>query len=165
MEGSCRFRLSLVDQKTGAPFTPRILAMKEGLNASIAVSQTPDGVRSFHVSGKTEASSSPGDMQLQRMLADLPALAHPRPRSILVVGFGAGITSGAFTLIPGVERIVICEIEPSIPQIIPQYFAKENYDLLNDRTSTCRFRRCTAFSSDDDGNLRHHYFRSYSSLG
>ncbi len=35
---------------------------------------------------------------------------------MLVVGFGAGVTAGSFVLHPGIKRIVICEIEPLIPQ-------------------------------------------------
>ena len=56
-------------------------------------------------------------MRLQRMLGHLPALLHPKPRSVLVVGCGAGVTAGSFVLHPEVERIVICEIEPLIPPV------------------------------------------------
>ena len=86
----------------------------------------------FHVSGKVEASSEPGDMRNQRLLGHLPALLHRKPRSVLVVGFGAGVTAGSFVLYPEVERIVICEIEPLIPAKVAAHFKKENYDLLSD---------------------------------
>ncbi len=109
-----------------------VLYMGEGLNASIAVSELDNGIRSFHVSGKVEASTDPQDMRLQRMLGHIPALLHPKPRSVLIVGCGAGVTAGSFVLHPSVERIVICEIEPLIPQVVAQYFVKENYDVLRD---------------------------------
>jgi spermidine synthase len=51
---------------------------------------------------------------------------------VLVVGFGAGVTAGSFVLHPDVERIVICEIEPLIPQVVSKWFAAENYDVLKD---------------------------------
>jgi spermidine synthase len=51
---------------------------------------------------------------------------------VLIVGFGAGVTAGAFTLYPNVERIVICEIEPLIPEVVSGYFSKENYNVLKD---------------------------------
>jgi spermidine synthase len=108
------------------------LYVGEGMNASVAVSELPGGVRNFHVSGKVEASTEPQDMRLQRMLGHLPALVHPNPRSVLVVGFGAGVTAGSFVTYPGVERIVICEIEPLIPQVVGRHFARENHDVLND---------------------------------
>src|SRR3990172_2313402 len=66
------------------------------------------------------------------MLAHFPALVHPNPRSVLVVGFGAGITAGTFLLYPGVERIVICEIEPLIPPNVGPFFRRENLDVLDD---------------------------------
>jgi spermidine synthase len=108
------------------------LYVGEGLNASVAVTEFANGARSFHVSGKVEASSEPQDMRLQRMLGHLPALVHPRPRSVLVVGCGAGVTAGSFVAHPEVERIVICEIEPLIPQVVARYFGKENHDVLRD---------------------------------
>jgi spermidine synthase len=109
-----------------------ILYMGEGMNSSIAVTQEPGGARNFHVSGKVEASSYPQDMRLQRMLGHLPALFHPKPRSVLIVGFGAGVTSGSFTVHPDVERITICEIEPLIPQAVAPYFGEENYEVVHD---------------------------------
>jgi spermidine synthase len=104
----------------------------EGLNSSIAVSESEGGIRNFHVSGKVEASTEVHDMRLQRLLAHLSALMHPRPRTVLVVGFGAGVTAGSFVLHPAVERIVICEIEPLIPRMVAPYFREENYAVLDD---------------------------------
>jgi spermidine synthase len=103
----------------------------EGLNSSIAVSESEGGIRNFHVSGKVEASTEVHDMRLQRLLGHMSALMNPHPKSVLVVGFGAGVTAGSFLLHPEVERIVICEIEPLIPQRIAPYFAKENYDIVH----------------------------------
>ena len=104
----------------------------EGMNSSVAVSETPGGARFFHVSGKTEASSLHKDMRLQRMLGHIPALLHPHPRSVLIVGCGAGVTSGSFVLHPSIERIVICDIEPLIPQVVATYFRHENHDVIRD---------------------------------
>jgi len=89
-------------------------------------------VRSFHVCGKVEASTEPADMRLQRMLGHLSALLHPKPRTVLVVGCGAGVTAGSFLLHPDIERIVLCEIEPLIPKVVSVYFAKENYGVVDD---------------------------------
>jgi spermidine synthase len=108
------------------------LYMGEGMNSSVAVTQLGSGVRNFHVSGKVEASSEPEDMRLQRLLGHLPALLHPKPSSVLVVGFGAGVTSGSFVVYPDVERIVICEIEPLVPPAVAPHFATENYDVVHD---------------------------------
>ena len=110
----------------------RILYMGEGMNASVAVSEMTDNVRQFHVSGKVEASTTPQDMRLQRMLSQLPAMLHPRPRSVLIVGCGAGVTAGGFVVQPGIERIVICEIEPLVPRVVAKYFSVQNHGVVTD---------------------------------
>lgn len=104
----------------------------EGMNSTIAVTLLDGGIVSFHVCGKVEASTEPADMRLQRMLGHISALVHPKPRSVLVVGCGAGVTAGSFVLHPDVERIVLCEIEPLIPTVAAGFFAKENYSFLQD---------------------------------
>lgn len=109
-----------------------VLYVGEGRNATIAVTELEGAVRSFHVCGKVEASTEPADMRLQRMLGHLSALLHPRPRTVLVVGCGAGVTAGSFLLHPEVERIVLCEIEPLIPKVVSVYFARENYGVVDD---------------------------------
>ena len=109
-----------------------VLYAGEGMIASVAVTELSSGVRNFHVSGKVEASSEPQDMRLQRMLGHLPALLHPRPRAVLIVGCGAGVTAGSFVVHPDIEKIVICEIEPLIPRVVAQFFGTENYDVVHD---------------------------------
>lgn len=66
------------------------------------------------------------------MLGQLPALLHPNPHSVLIVGCGAGVTAGSFVLHPSIQRIVICDIEPLIPRVVANYFRKENYDVVHD---------------------------------
>jgi spermidine synthase len=110
---------------------PQFLYRGDGRINSVAVTQN-GSVRSFHVSGKVEASTFLQDMRVQRLLGHLPALLHPKPRSALVVGFGAGVTAGSLVLYPEIERIVICEIEPLIPPNVGPYFSAENYDVLHD---------------------------------
>ena len=104
----------------------------EGMNSSVAVTESAEGIRNFHVSGRVEASTDPPDMRLQRMLGHLPALLHPQPHSVLVVGCGSGITAGSFTAYPAIEHITICELEPLVPQKVVQYFTRENYNVLQE---------------------------------
>lgn len=107
------------------------LFVGEGMNSSVVITQRGDQ-RFFYVSGKSEASSVPVDMRLQRLMGHIPALIHPGPKSVLVVGFGAGVTAGSFTRYPDVQNIAICELEPIIPPASGEYFGKENYHVLND---------------------------------
>ncbi len=107
------------------------LYVTEGAASTVAVHVGANGTRSFHVSGRVEASNNNNDMRLQRLLGHLSVLAHPHPESVLVVGLGAGVTAGALTLHPEVKRIVICEIEPRVVGAT-RLFATENYSVLSD---------------------------------
>jgi spermidine synthase len=110
-----------------------LLYLGEGMNSSIAVTEPEPGKRYFHVAGKVEASTESYDMRLQRMLGHLSALIHTDPHSVLVVGFGAGVTAGSFVPYPDIQSIVICELERLIPPASTKYFAPENYNVLHDR--------------------------------
>ncbi len=103
----------------------------EGIDASVAVSEF-EGERSMHVAGKVVASNVQIDMRLQRMLGHVPALIHENPRSILIVGCGAGVTAGSFVVHPEVERIVICEIEAHVPEAAGRFFGQENHFVIDD---------------------------------
>jgi len=116
------------------------------MNSSVAVTTLKStGATQFHVSGKVEASTLPQDMRLQRMLAHLPALVHPHPASVLVVGFGAGVTAGSFVPYPDLQRLTICEIEPLIPKVVSSYFRRENNDVLGDPRTTVVFDDARSF--------------------
>jgi len=105
--------------------------ISEGAASTVAVHIAPDGSQHFHVAGRVEASTNQADMRLQRLLGHLSALAHPKPKRVLVVGLGAGVTAGALVLHPEVERLVICEIEPRVAGAA-RLFSHENYGVLDD---------------------------------
>jgi spermidine synthase len=108
-----------------------IIYIGEGLHASIAVSRTPEGVLNYHNAGKIQASSEPSDMRLQRMLGHLTTLVPQQARSVLVIGCGAGVTAGAVSVNPNVERVTIVEIEPLVPKAAREYFAGVNHGVLS----------------------------------
>jgi len=108
------------------------LAIREGVNSTVAVSRQPGGEVLLHVGGKIVASSGGGDMRLQRQLGHLPMLLQEHAKKVLIIGFGAGVTAGTFTRYPEVERIVIVEIEPAVPELSSVYFKAENYDVAHD---------------------------------
>ncbi len=113
----------------------RVLLTKEGRNSSVAITQWNDGAIEIDVNGHVEATTEPFDMKLQRMVGHLPALLHPNPKSVLGIGFGAGVSAGTFTTYPGIEHITVCEIEPVIPPISTRYFSQQDYDVMdNPRT-------------------------------
>jgi spermidine synthase len=111
-------------------YADRIIYVGEGLHASVAVSRNEDGVLNYHNAGKVQASSEPADMRLQRMLGHLTTLIPGKPRRVLVIGCGAGVTAGAVSVNPAVESVTIVDIEPLVPRVARQYFGSVNHDVL-----------------------------------
>jgi spermidine synthase len=120
-------------QASGADSQP--LFMGEGIDSSVVIIGRGDQ-RFFYVSGKSEASNAPIDMRLQRMMGHLPALLHKAPQSVLVVGFGAGVTAGSFVPYKVVRSITICELESLIPSASNEFFGRENNHVLEDGRTT-----------------------------
>ncbi len=106
-----------------------IIYVGEGTHASLAVSREGDGVLSYHNAGKIQASSFPQDMRLQRMLGHFTTLVPDDPSSVLVIGMGAGVTAGAVSIDPRVDRLTIAEIEPLVPEVVSEYFADHNFGV------------------------------------
>ena len=102
----------------------------EGRNATLAVSQMDSGVRNYHNAGKVQASSTPEDMRLQRMLGHLTTLLARDPANVLVIGCGAGVTAGAVSVDPDVRSQTIAEIEPLVPRVVSSYFREENQGVI-----------------------------------
>ena len=107
-----------------------IIYVGEGWNASVAVSERPNGVRNYHNAGKVQASSEPQDMRLQRMLGHLTTLIPKDPKKVLVIGCGAGVTAGAVSIEPRLERQIIAEIEPLVPRVVSEYFSEHNFAVV-----------------------------------
>jgi spermidine synthase len=112
-----------------------ILYTAEGRNSSVAISRWYNGATYVNVNGHVEATTEIYDMKLQRMVGHLPAILHPNPKSVLGIGFGAGVSAGTFTRYPGIEHITVCEIEPVIPPASTRFFGPQNYSvMLNPKT-------------------------------
>ena len=107
-----------------------IIYMGEGVNSSVAVSRLRSGVLNYHNAGKIQASSEPQDMRLQRMLGHFTTLMPRNARSVVVIGCGAGVTAGAVSIDPRVERVTIAEIEPLVPEVVSTHFAEHNFDVV-----------------------------------
>jgi spermidine synthase len=108
-----------------------IIYVGEGLNAFVAVTETSTGVRNYHNAGKVQASSEPQDMRLQRMLGHFTHLIPQNPTNALVIGCGAGVTAGAVSIGPDVQRMTIAEIEPLVPASVAEYFGDHNYNVVS----------------------------------
>jgi spermidine synthase len=110
----------------------KVLYAAEGINSSVAITEWPGNIIYVNVNGHVEATTETYDMKLQRMVGHLPALLHPNPKSVLGIGFGAGVSAGTFTRYPSIQKITICEIEPLIPPASTRYFGDADYHVALD---------------------------------
>ena len=58
-------------------------------------------------------------------------LLHREPRKVFVLGTGSGMTLGATSVHPSVERLTLAEIEPAVLGVA-RTFARDNHDVLDD---------------------------------
>ena len=119
-------RFSAAERNTKETF----LYVGEGMNSSPAVSRDLNGTLSYYNAGKIQASTLPQDMRLQRMLGHLTTLIPANPREVLVIACGAGVTAGAASIDPRVERLTIAEIEPLVPSMVAPYFGDFNDNVV-----------------------------------
>ncbi|HEV8269261.1 MAG TPA: fused MFS/spermidine synthase, partial [Thermoanaerobaculia bacterium] len=119
-------RLELESAVTLSPL--ELVFLKEGRNAAVAVTRTP-GARSLLVNGHADASDGP-DMSTQLLLGVIPALAHPHPRNVFVVGFGSGVTADAAARCPDVEHVDVAELERAVVTSAP-WFRHVNHDVAS----------------------------------
>jgi spermidine synthase len=113
----------------------KMLYVGEGINSSVAITEWPNNTVYVNVNGHVEATTEIYDMKLQRMVGHLPGLLHPNAKSVLGIGFGAGVSAGTFTRYPSIQKITICEIEPLIPPASTRFFGDADYRVaLNPRT-------------------------------
>jgi len=87
------------------------------------------GTRWLVVNGKPDASTA-GDLDTQLLLAHAPLFLVPDARSVLVIGYGSGITAGAALRHP-IERLDVVEISPAV-MAADAFFAAANEQVLAD---------------------------------
>jgi spermidine synthase len=88
------------------------LFFREGRSSTVGVVRSPQGHLYLSINGKTDASTGP-DMETQVLLGRIPTLAHPAPRSAMVVGMASGVSARAVSDL-GVERLDVLEISPEV---------------------------------------------------
>ena len=108
-----------------------VLYYREGRGSTVSVVEDSAGVRRLQIDGKVVASDAASDVRHELLLGHLPVLAHPAPRSALVVGLGATVTLGAVAAHPELESITVVEIESAVGPASP-FFAHLQGDPLED---------------------------------
>jgi spermidine synthase len=106
----------------------RIERFRSGPTGTVIIKEKLDGGdRLVCVDDQLVASTNLEARVDALMLAHLPLLLHPAPRSELTVGFGSGGTSYAITT-HGVDAWCV-EIEPEVPRAA-ELLARQNLDVL-----------------------------------
>ena len=104
---------------------------RDGIATTVTVERELDGVGvALKVNGKVDASDI-GDMPTQILSGLLPVMLHPRPRDVLVIGYGSGVTPGAVLQAP-VRRLWVAEIEARVYEAADTFFSHVNHEPHRD---------------------------------
>ena len=108
-----------------------LLYYDEGLSSVVTVAKNVESDNIWLANnGKVDASTTT-DMPTQIMCALLPTQYVEDPEDVLVIGLASGITAGALTLVPDIDRLDVVELEPAI-ETAAQFFGPWNHDVLDD---------------------------------
>jgi spermidine synthase len=106
----------------------RLLWSQEGPQASVNVHQMANA-RVLYLDGKHQADDTPLVVRIHREIGALALAVHPRPRKVLVIGLGGGVTAGAAALDPSAQVDVV-ELSRSVIGGA-SWFAHVNGDVLS----------------------------------
>ena len=80
------------------------------------------------------------EMAYQEMIVNLPMMSHPDPKRVLIIGGGDGGVLREVARHPGVEEIVMCEIDKMVVDVSKQFFAESTASAFNDPRLTLKYR-------------------------
>lgn len=105
----------------------RLIFYRDGVANTVAVTGPSDmsgaepQSRSIIVNGKSD-SSTRWDTHTLKLSAHLPALfCRHEAKSAMIVGLGTGVTVGELGLHPGIERLEVAEISPTVIEALPLF--------------------------------------------
>jgi len=140
------FAGSLSLQIIDAPPRSRIVSYREGIMATVAVTEDAQTNRTLRVDNRYQmGGTAAADAEYRQ--AHLPLLLHPNPRRALFLGVGTGISFGAASLYPELESDGV-ELVPEVIDAVPFFSAKnfspEQQSMLKLHTADARrFVRAT----------------------
>ena len=107
---------------------------EESHGGTVAVVEQGKGDRRFHrlyIQGVSNSGDAMPSLRYMRLQALLPLIVHAgEPRSALVIGYGTGITAGALSRYPGLDRRVVAELLPGVLHAAPLF--KGSYGASTD---------------------------------
>ena len=108
-----------------AALTGTLTFYKESAAGTVAVVETANGGDSFHrlyIQGVSNSGDAMPSLRYMRLQALLPLIIHNGdPKSALVIGYGTGITAGALSQFPGLERRAVSELVPAVLDAAPNF--------------------------------------------
>ncbi|KAL1499882.1 hypothetical protein AB1Y20_012565 [Prymnesium parvum] len=84
----------------------------------------------------------------QEMITHIPMHAHPDPQSVLIVGGGDGGVLREVCRHAGVQKIVMCEIDPQVCEIAQKFFSNSTATAFNDPRLTLLHADAAEFVKD-----------------
>jgi predicted membrane-bound spermidine synthase len=119
-----------------------LVAYDESPGGTVAVLSQGAGANQFrrlYIQGVSNSGDSAASLRYMRLQALLPLVVHAgEPRSALVIALGTGITAGALTQYPGLERRVAVELLPAVLHAAPRF--EGNYGVASDPRVEIRLR-------------------------
>ncbi|MEN8164391.1 MAG: fused MFS/spermidine synthase, partial [Acidobacteriota bacterium] len=107
------------------------LLYREGPTGTVTVLEEPaGGRRSMFVDNSAVIGTTYDALKVVRMLGLLPALLHPGPDDVLVIGYGAGVTTSMLAASPTVRSIDVREIIPAVVEA-SALFETVNHGVLH----------------------------------
>ncbi|MBD3182206.1 hypothetical protein GF312_07935 [Candidatus Poribacteria bacterium] len=100
----------------------------DGIDSTVAVFKRGINI-TLKINGKPVASTLRTDLNLLGMMGHLPAILHGKPENALVIGLGAGVTSGMLARHDTIKQVDCVELEKKVTEAA-SYFAKENHNIL-----------------------------------
>ncbi len=92
-----------------------ILSYDETASGTVVVTEhSATGARAMYVDNNAVIGASYDALKVARMLGLVPTLLHPDPRRVLVIGFGAGVTTATVAGASEVEIVDVVEIVPGV---------------------------------------------------
>jgi predicted membrane-bound spermidine synthase len=104
----------------------RVIYYREGPEGPVLV-EASGAIRSFYVSGRSEASDHWVDVRTQYLLGHLPALLAGGAEKSLVIGLGSGMTAGA---LHRHGQVTVAELNPVVPGAT-RCFDDKNHHVLD----------------------------------
>ena len=114
---------------TLSPSSERIQFFAEDAHATVLVKGN-EQQRTLYINGKPDASTNREDMETQLLFAHIPLFMSLQVRSVMMLGYGSGITLGA-TLTHPVEHVDLVEISGAVLKA-DVAFRNANREALSD---------------------------------